>query len=219
LAAIIHVKLTGEGDFGPVDLECAIPPARLPFVMAALFGSPNALRAGGAGDLAGASLPRGGAAAKARDVDHGGAAGGAGTGLSQSFVPAVDGAGDRTDDRTSQSGGMADFDPMDMADPASFLTGYIGSLGDLVARLQPRGFAETILIGAIWLHYRDGRSVVTRDDLRRLLRRQEHLRMPKNFGRDFQTAIARGYVEAVSDDGGYVVARGGYQWFRNACIK
>jgi len=40
LAAIIHVKLTGEGDFGPVDLECAIPPARLPIVMAALFGQP-----------------------------------------------------------------------------------------------------------------------------------------------------------------------------------
>lgn len=38
MPAIIHVKLSGEGDFGPVDLECAIPPARLPVVMAALFG-------------------------------------------------------------------------------------------------------------------------------------------------------------------------------------
>ena len=41
MSALIHVKLTGEGDFGPVDLECAIPPARLPVVMAALFGQPS----------------------------------------------------------------------------------------------------------------------------------------------------------------------------------
>jgi len=107
----------------------------------------------------------------------------------------------------------------DAIDPANFLIGYIGNLGDLIARLQPRGFAETILIAAIWLHYRDGRSFVTRDDIRRLLRRQEHLRMPKNFGRDFHTAITRGYIEPVDEDGGFAATGTGYQWFRDACIK
>ncbi len=107
----------------------------------------------------------------------------------------------------------------DAIDPANSLIGYIGNLGDLIARLQPRGFAETILIAAVWLHYRDGRSFVTRDDIRRLLRRQEHLRMPKNFGRDFHSAITRGYIEPVDGDGGFAATGTGYQWFRDACIK
>lgn len=268
LAAVIHVKLTGEGDFGPVDLECAIPPARLPLVMAALFGSPTSLRAGAA---------QGGGA-----VDHGAASSGAsmspamsaatsssmspvasspsapsssfGPGGSLREMPAggqfpVTARSDRSDPALSparsaiageaasgpenvpgQVAGLAvgrDFGgagllgegAADAIDPANFLIGYIGSLGDLIARLQPRGFAETILIAAIWLHYRDGRSFVTRDDIRRLLRRQEHLRMPKNFGRDFHSAITRGYIEPVDGDGGFAATGTGYQWFRYACIK
>jgi len=268
LAAVIHVKLTGEGDFGPVDLECAIPPARLPLVMAALFGSPTSLRAGAA---------QGGGA-----VDHGAASSGASmspamsAATSSSMSPAasspsapsssfglegssremptggqfpVTGRSDRSGpilsparpaiagDGASASesapgqvagqavgrdfggAGLVDEGTADAIDPANFLIGYIGSLGDLIARLQPRGFAETILIAAIWLHYRDGRSFVTRDDIRRLLRRQEHLRMPKNFGRDFHSAITRGYIEPVDGDGGFAATGTGYQWFRDACIK
>ncbi|KZB64608.1 hypothetical protein AUP42_01560 [Thalassospira lucentensis] len=268
LAAVIHVKLTGEGDFGPVDLECAIPPARLPLVMAALFGSPTNLRAGAA---------QGGGA-----VDHGAASSGASmspamsAATSSSMLPAasspsapsssfgpggslrempaggqfpVTARSDRSgpglsparsaiageaasgqENVTGQAAGQAvgryfggagllGEGAADAIDPANFLIGYIGSLGDLIARLQPRGFAETILIAAIWLHYRDGRSFVTRDDIRRLLRRQEHLRMPKNFGRDFHSAIARSYIEPVDGDGGFAATGTGYQWFRDACIK
>ncbi|WP_139834721.1 hypothetical protein [Thalassospira sp. MCCC 1A03138] len=256
MAAVIHVKLTGEGDFGPVDLECAIPPARLPLVMAALFGSPNGLRAGAA--------PVSGA------VDHGAASSGASmspampAATSSSMSPAASSpfapsssfgpsgslremsaggqfpvtarsaiageAASGPENVPGQAAGQApgrDFGgaglvgegTADAIDPANFLIGYIGSLGDLIARLQPRGFAETILIAAIWLHYRDGRSFVTRDDIRRLLRRQEHLRMPKNFGRDFHSAITRGYIEPVDGDGGFAATGTGYQWFRDACIK
>lgn len=268
LAAVIHVKLTGEGDFGPVDLECAIPPARLPLVMAALFGSPTSLRAGAA---------QGGGA-----VDHGAASSGAsmspamlaatsstmspaasspsapsssfGPGGSLREMPAggqfpvtarPDRSGTAFSPARSAIAGEAESGPENVPgqvagratgrdfggvglvgegaaeaiDPANFLIGYIGSLGDLIARLQPRGFAETILIAAIWLHYRDGRSFVTRDDIRRLLRRQEHLRMPKNFGRDFHSAITRGYIEPVDGDGGFAATGTGYQWFRDACIK
>ena len=239
LAAVIHVKLTGEGDSGPVDLECAIPPARLPLVMAALFGSPTSLRAGAA---------QGGGA-----VDHGAASSGAS--MSSAISPAISPAmslaassssapsstvGPEGSSRKMPAGGqfpvtaragrsgpvLSSAHPAivgegatDAIDPANFLIGYIGNLGDLIARLQPRGFAETILIAAIWLHYRDGRSFVTRDDIRRLLRRQEHLRMPKNFGRDFHTAITRGYIEPVDEDGGFAATGTGYQWFRDACIK
>ena len=268
LAAVIHVKLTGEGDFGPVDLECAIPPARLPLVMAALFGSPTSLRAGAA---------QGGGA-----VDHGAASSGASmssaispatsstmsSAASSPFVPSSsfgpggslrempaggqfpltarsDRSGTALSPARSAIAGEAESGPenipgqvaaqatgrdfggagllgegtADAIDPANFLIGYIGNLGDLIALLQPRGFAETILIAAIWLHYRDGRSFVTRDDIRRLLRRQEHLRMPRNFGRDFHTAITRGYIEPVDEDGGFAATGTGYQWFRDACIK
>ncbi|WP_297015918.1 hypothetical protein [Thalassospira sp.] len=268
MAAVIHVKLTGEGDFGPVDLECAIPPARLPLVMAALFGSPTGLRAGAA---------QGGGA-----VDHGAASSGAsmspamsaatsssmspaasspsapsssfGPGGSLREMPAggqfpVTGRSDRSGPGLSPArsaiageaasgpenvpgqvagqavgrdfggAGLVGEGTAEAIDPANFLIGYIGNLGDLIARLQPRGFAETILIAAIWLHYRDGRSFVTRNDIRRLLRRQEHLRMPKNFGRDFHSAITRGYIEPVDGDGGFAATGTGYQWFRDACIK
>lgn len=262
LAAVIHVKLTGEGDFGPVDIECAIPPARLPLVMAALFGSPTSLRAGAA---------QGGGA-----VDHG-AASSSGVSMSAAVSPAISPAASSPSAPSSSFGpegssrempagrqfpatarpdpsgpvlsparltegtsasestpgqvagqaigrdlGGADLvgdGTADAIDPANFLIGYIGNLGDLIARLQPRGFAESILIAAIWLHYRDGRSFVTRDDIRRLLRRQEHLRMPKNFGRDFHTAITRGYIEPVDEDGGFAATGTGYQWFRDACIR
>lgn len=107
----------------------------------------------------------------------------------------------------------------DAMDPGTFLTRFVGSLGELVARLQPRGFAETILIAAIWLHYRDGRNMVTRDDIRRVLRRQDHLRMPRNFSRDFHAALSRGYLELIENEGGYVVSSAGYQWFRLECRK
>ncbi|RCK46639.1 hypothetical protein TH30_08580 [Thalassospira profundimaris] len=102
-------------------------------------------------------------------------------------------------------------------EPGAFITSFMGSLGDLVARIQPRGFAETILIAAIWLHYRDGRGFVTRDDVRRVLRRQEHLRMPRNFSRDFHVAVSRGYLDAVENEDGYIVSQLGYQWFQSEC--
>lgn len=246
LAAVIHVKLTGEGDFGPVDLECAIPPARLPLVMAALFGSPTSLRAGAAGavDHAASSASSGPSSSfspdgrqfpvTARPDRSGPVIVGKGTPASESApgqggqVPGAQGSdagliaasGQANRMLTGQNfGGAGLAGGPDAIDPANFLIGYIGNLGDLIARLQPRGFAETILIAAIWLHYRDGRSFVTRDDIRRLLRRQEHLRMPKNFGRDFHTAITRGYIEPVDEDGGFAATGTGYQWFRDACIK
>ncbi|UKV16282.1 hypothetical protein L6172_08265 [Thalassospiraceae bacterium SW-3-3] len=268
MAAVIHVKLTGEGDFGPVDLECAIPPARLPLVMAALFGSPTGSRAGaaqGGGAVAhgaassGASMSPAMSAAASSTMSPatsspsvpsssfgpGGSlrempAGGqfpvmgrwdrSGSALSPARSAIAGEAASGPENVPGQVAGQAvgrDFGgaglvgegAADAIDPANFLIGYIGSLGDLIARLQPRGFAETILIAAIWLHYRDGRSFVTRDDIRRLLRRQEHLRMPKNFGRDFHSAITRGYIEAVDGDGGFAATGTGYQWFRDACIK
>jgi len=269
LAAVIHVKLTGEGDFGPVDLECAIPPARLPLVMAALFGSPTSLRAGaapvsgavdhGSASSSGASMSPAMSAATSSTMSPavstpsappsscgpGGSlrempAGGkfpvtarsdrSGPGLSPARSAIAGDGASASESAPGQVVGQAigrDFGGAGLVgegtaeaiDPANFLIGYIGSLGDLIARLQPRGFAETILIAAIWLHYRDGRSFVTRDDIRRLLRRQEHLRMPKNFGRDFHGAITRGYIEPVDGDGGFAATGIGYQWFRDACIK
>ena len=269
LAAVIHVKLTGEGDFGPVDLECAIPPARLPLVMAALFGSPNGLRAGaaqgsgavdhGAASSSGASMSPAMSAATSstmspaassrsapsssfgpegslREVPAGGqspitarpdrsgpvlsparsAIAGDGASASESTPGQV---AEQAVGRDFGGAGLVGEGAADAIDPANSLIGYIGNLGDLIARLQPRGFAETILIAAVWLHYRDGRSFVTRDDIRRLLRRQEHLRMPKNFGRDFHSAITRGYIEPVDGDGGFAATGTGYQWFRDACIK
>jgi len=104
-------------------------------------------------------------------------------------------------------------------DPGAFITSFMGALGDLVGRLQPRGFAETILIAAIWLHYREGRAIVTRDDIRRVLRRQEHLRMPRNFSRDFHVAVTRGYLDPVEGDDGFAVSKAGYQWFQTECRK
>jgi hypothetical protein len=241
LAAIIHVKLTGEGDFGPVDLECAIPPARLPVVMAALFGqpapamastvpgmpaaaqgmtapgsmatsmaTPPAARAGAASRAAAVPGSASGAAAASVLVSVPGAAlahsgnarydgipaGSDGASFADGAFPAgTNGAsGSRAADPASvgvdeygdhQQPGRFDAGyrlvaSMDI-DPGAFITSFMGALGGLVGRLQPRGFAETILIAAIWLHYREGRAIVTRDDIRRVLRRQEHLRMPRNF--------------------------------------
>ncbi|MBO9509095.1 hypothetical protein [Thalassospira sp. A3_1] len=259
MAAVIHVKLTGEGDFGPVDLECAIPPARLPLVMAALFGSPTGLRAGAVDRVAASSSGASMSAASSSSMSPAALSPSAPSSLfgpegSSWEMPAggqfpVTARSDRSgpvlsparsaiageaasgpENVPGQVAGQAvgrDFGgaglvgegAADAIDSANFLIGYIGNLGDLIARLQPRGFAETILIAAIWLHYRDGRSFVTRDDIRRLLRRQEHLRMPKNFGRDFHSAITRGYIEPVDGDGGFAATGTGYQWFRDACIK
>lgn len=228
LAAIIHVKLTGEGDFGPVDLECAIPPARLPVVMAALFGQP--------------------VQAPVAQVTPSGLTGNAARSEILNAVQAGDSAIARphTPNRQQSIDRHADDIPGDVPvhadegvygaelagtspqtdypqaafsaiEPGAFITSFMGSLGDLVARIQPRGFAETILIAAIWLHYRDGRGFVTRDDVRRVLRRQEHLRMPRNFSRDFHVAVSRGYLDAVENEDGYVVSQLGYQWFQSEC--
>jgi len=281
LAAIIHVKLTGEGDFGPVDLECAIPPARLPVVMAALFGqpapamamastvpgmpaaaqgmtapgsmatsmaTPSAARAGSASGAAPVPESASGAAAASAPVSTPGAAfahsgntpydgipaGSDGASFADGASPAgTNGAsGSRAADPASvgvdeygdhQQPGRFDAGyrlvaSMDI-DPGAFITSFMGALGDLVGRLQPRGFAETILIAAIWLHYREGRAIVTRDDIRRVLRRQEHLRMPRNFSRDFHVAVTRGYLDPVEGDDGFAVSKAGYQWFQTECRK
>lgn len=271
LAAMIHVKLTGEGDFGPVDLECAIPPARLPVVMAALFGqapavsggipsrpvagvnpnpNPNSVAPGIAamdvqaganiadvhpaatGDVNAASAVSGAAdagttgmpgvlrnegsasdkASIASSATVSGQGDGAPSGMSGMGSPgAVDGV-------LEYGGGYA-TSAMAGMEPGTFITHFMGTLGDLVGRLQPRGFAETILIAAIWLHYRESRTAVTRDDIRRILRLQEHLRMPRNFSRDFHVALSRGYLEPVDTAGGFAVSGKGYQWFRSECIK
>ncbi|WP_289078219.1 hypothetical protein [uncultured Thalassospira sp.] len=279
MAAIIHVKLTGEGDFGPVDLECAIPPARLPVVMAALFGqpapamastvpgmpaaaqgmtapgsmatsmaTPSAARAGSASGAAPVPESASGAAAASAPVSTPGAAfahsgntpydgipaGSDGASFADGASPAgTNGAsGSRAADPASvgvdeygdhQQPGRFDAGyrlvaSMDI-DPGAFITSFMGALGDLVGRLQPRGFAETILIAAIWLHYREGRAIVTRDDIRRVLRRQEHLRMPRNFSRDFHVAVTRGYLDPVEGDDGFAVSKAGYQWFQTECRK
>ncbi|WP_412558315.1 hypothetical protein [Thalassospira sp. MIT1370] len=275
MAAIIHVKLTGEGDFGPVDLECAIPPARLPVVMAALFGqpapvmasavpgmpaaaqgvtapgsmvTPPASRAGSASGAAPVPESASGAAAASVPVSVPGAdfahsgnarydgipAGSDGASFADGASPAgTSGAsGSRAADPASvgveeygdhQQPGRFDVGyrlvaSMDI-DPGAFITSFMGTLGDLVRRLQPRGFAETILIAAIWLHYREGRAIVTRDDIRRVLRRQEHLRMPRNFSRDFHVAVTRGYLDPVEGDDGFAVSKAGYQWFQTECRK
>ncbi|WP_417806161.1 hypothetical protein [Thalassospira lucentensis] len=247
MSALIHVKLTGEGDFGPVDLECAIPPARLPVVMAALFGQPSQVGGDRIPQNATASSPSPSNAhdmrsktdarltgASVNGADDGGG-GGASVGRAGAASPinedvVADRLGGSTvlgvshENERSQGGSLA-FAPEpygaggEVMDPGTFLTRFVGTLGDLVARLQPRGFAETILIAAIWLHYRDARNMVTRDDIRRVLRRQDHLRMPRNFSRDFHTALSRGYLDMVENEDGYVVSSAGYQWFRSECRK
>lgn len=196
--AIIHVKLSGEGDFGPVDLECAIPPARLPVVMAALFGQVQPVP--GMTGAAGAKGVAAGQDAGRNHIDH-----------DHLRNPSNDPAGG------GAFGGDAVGSPS--VDPGMFITAFVGDFGDLVGRLHPRGFAEMILLAAVWLQYRDARSFVTRDDIRRLLRRQDHLRMPRNFSRDFHTAIERGYLDAVEEDSGYAVSSLGYRWFQMECRK
>ncbi|WP_430475213.1 hypothetical protein ACQ0MK_05780 [Thalassospira lucentensis] len=230
MAAIIHVKLTGEGDFGPVDLECAIPPARLPVVMAALFGQPMYGPGGSlSGGMSGNGASQHGGTHPARlhvprqDSEH--------TGREPFGGVTPAGAGnDRAGSGSGSSvvggevlqnaaGSAYAADPVGGVDPGAFITSFLGSLGDLIGRMQPRGFAETILVAAIWLHYRDGRGFITRDDIRRVLRRQEHVRMPRNFSRDFHVALSRGYLEPVENEDGYVVSGAGYQWFRLECRK
>ncbi|WP_297022049.1 hypothetical protein [Thalassospira sp.] len=227
MPAVIHVKLSGEGDFGPVDLECAIPPARLPVVMAALFGQAPS----GAGMMAGPVSA--GPAVRAQGNVQSASDDGRSVQRAESGATVSDSAGRLSDDyaRDAAGGGTAvgagqpvsgyggDLAVSGAIDPGMFITGFVGSFGDLVARLQPRGFAETILLAAIWLQYRDGRSFVTRGDVRRLLRRQDHLRMPRNFSRDFHAAVLRGYLEEVENEDGYTVAGDGFQWFRQECRK
>lgn len=212
MPAVIHVKLSGEGDFGPVDLECAIPPARLPVVMAALFGSAQSGAVMAHGRLAAGAAVAGKteiSANASQDVRRADAA--SGEGLS------AQGAAGLTNANVAADQGIAVGS--DAVDPGMFITGFVGSFGDLVGRLQPRGFAEIILLAAIWLQYRDGRNFVTRGDIRRLLRRQDHLRMPRNFSRDFHAAVARGYLEEVENEDGYTVASDGFIWFRSECTK
>lgn len=245
MSALIHVKLTGEGDFGPVDLECAIPPARLPVVMAALFGQPSQVSGDRISHIATPSSPSPNNAQDIRSKTDARLAGTSVDGANERVVGGASvgraGGASPTDEdvvadrlggsaapgvshenERSQGGSLA-FVPEpygaggEVMDPGTFLTRFVGTLGDLVARLQPRGFAETILIAAIWLHYRDARNMVTRDDIRRVLRRQDHLRMPRNFSRDFHTALSRGYLEMVENEDGYVVSSVGYQWFRSEC--
>jgi hypothetical protein len=234
LAAIIHVKLSGEGDFGPVDLECAIPPARLPVVMAALFGQPMAAGAAVSGGAVKSSAPGVALRGDAGVNDPSGFARQSAGMQSPMQTGVVAQAGHDGKLQTFEGQGAsapsemisegAGFAPASLVasgavEPGLFITHFVGNLGDLIARLQPRGFAETILIAAIWLHYRDSRSFVTRDDVRRILRRQDHLRMPRNFSRDFHAAIARGYLEAVESEDGFAVSSAGYQWFRSECTK
>lgn len=218
MPAIIHVKLSGEGDFGPVDLECAIPPARLPVVMAALFGQAPA--AGMAVGAVHGSIP--GVSGDGRPHENGEVDGfanqGAGAEVNDRAATATRGV-KGTGEAHGAIGYTGDAAFSSAVDPGMFITGFVGSFADLVGRLQPRGFAEIILLAAIWLQYRDGRSFVTRGDVRRLLRRQDHLRMPRNFSRDFHAAAARGYLEEVEGEDGYTVAADGFHWFRNECIK
>lgn len=212
MPAVIHVKLSGEGDFGPVDLECAIPPARLPVVMAALFGSAQSGAVVAHGRLAAGAAVAGNteiSANASQDVHRGDTA--SGEGLSAQGAAGLANANVVADQGISVGS--------DAVDPGMFITGFVGSFGDLVGRLQPRGFAEIILLAAIWLQYRDGRNFVTRGDIRRLLRRQDHLRMPRNFSRDFHAAVARGYLEEVENEDGYTVASDGFIWFRRECTK
>lgn len=212
MPAVIHVKLSGEGDFGPVDLECAIPPARLPVVMAALFGSAQSGAVMAHGRLAAGAAVAGNteiSANASQDVHRADTA--SGEGLSAQGAAGPANANVVADQGISVGSNVVD--------PGMFITGFVGSFGDLVGRLQPRGFAEIILLAAIWLQYRDGRNFVTRGDIRRLLRRQDHLRMPRNFSRDFHAAVARGYLEEVENEDGYTVASDGFIWFRRECTK
>ncbi len=212
MPAVIHVKLSGEGDFGPVDLECAIPPARLPVVMAALFGSAQSGAVMVHGRLAAGAAVAGKteiSANASQDVHRADTA--SGEGLSAQGAAGLANANVVADEGIAVGSNAVD--------PGMFITGFVGSFGDLVGRLQPRGFAEIILLAAIWLQYRDGRNFVTRGDIRRLLRRQDHLRMPRNFSRDFHAAVARGYLEEVENEDGYTVASDGFIWFRKECTE
>jgi hypothetical protein len=216
--AIIHVKLSGEGDFGPVDLECAIPPARLPVVMAALFGPSPSMARQSVGAVQGSVR----ADVEPHPTDGGRVVLSAHEQTSQAEnnhvqMPEYGGLGMVEADEAGEYAVGPGFSGV--LDPGMFITGFVGNFADLVGRLQPRGFAETILLAAIWLQYREGRSFVTRGDVRRLLRRQDHLRMPRNFSRDFHAAVARGYLEEVENEDGYAVARDGFQWFRMECTK
>ena len=212
MPAVIHVKLSGEGDFGPVDLECAIPPARLPVVMAALFGSAQSGAVVAHGRVAAGAAVAGNteiSANASQDVHRADTA--SGEGLSAQGAVGLANANVVAEEGVAVGSGAVD--------PGMFISGFVGSFGDLVGRLQPRGFAEIILLAAIWLQYRDGRNFVTRGDIRRLLRRQDHLRMPRNFSRDFHAAVARGYLEEVENEDGYTVASDGFIWFRKECTK
>ncbi|NIY74607.1 DUF4194 domain-containing protein [Thalassospira sp. HF15] len=219
MPAVINVKLSGEGDFGPVDLECAIPPARLPVLMAALFGQASMVSGMVPGAVQGAAQA---VAGGARSSEHGILSTPTHTGVERSggeHGVAAAGRAPKASSEHTEFGNVGDLAHSGAVDPGMFITGFVGSFGDLVARMQPRGFAETILLAAIWLQYRDGRSFVTRGDVRRLLRRQDHLRMPRNFSRDFHTAVERGYLENVENEDGYTVASDGFQWFRDGCMK
>ena len=218
MPAIIHVKLSGEGDFGPVDLECAIPPARLPVVMAALFGQAQSVPSMAVGAVQGAArVVAGDRASYASGIDVSGNEGAA-QATSDRSVAAGNGAS-MAGEAHHSSGYAVSTGFSNAVDPGMFITGFVGNFADLIGRLQPRGFAEIILLAAIWLQYRDGRSFVTRGDVRRLLRRQDHLRMPRNFSRDFHAAVARGYLEEVDGEDGYTVATEGFGWFRDECMK
>lgn len=263
VAQIIHVKLSGEGDFGPVDLECAIPPARLPHVMAALFGTPVPSRttlpaaparpAKGATSVGGVAADGGQTAGQpsVAEMSEGSVKDLSGSMEPQNIaddivsgrrerasLPAaaiVGGSGARQRDQADRQMSEAalegrvprgaefdlhrDFGPSAGIDPAMMLSAFAGSFGDLVSRLQPPGYAGMIVIAAVWLNYRDGRAIFTRADIRRLIRRQEHLRQPRNFSRDFQTAVTRDLIAPVDEDGGFAVTSAGYQWFRDICIN
>lgn len=222
MPAVIHVKLSGEGDFGPVDLECAIPPARLPVVMAALFGQtvPVAMMNSPAATMmspAVQGVPDGAQSSVRHIVPAPVQEGAQPSQKVQANNGVVDGLGDGNSFSSLGYGdGVA---PSGAMDPGMFISAFVGSFGDLVARLQPRGFAEIILLAAIWLQYREGRGFVTRVDIRRLLRRQDRLRMPRNFSRDFQTAIMRGYLEEREEGDAYAVTANGFDWFHQECIK
>ncbi|WP_417830606.1 hypothetical protein [Thalassospira sp.] len=222
MPAVIHVKLSGEGDFGPVDLECAIPPARLPVVMAALFGqaAPAAMINSPVVTMMPPGVPGvpGGVPSPGKHA--------ASTPVQEAIQPSQKaqasngGADEPVDGGGFSSLGYGDgVAPSGAMDPGMFISAFVGSFGDLVARLQPRGFAETILLAAIWLQYREGRGFVTRGDIRRLLRRQDRLRMPRNFSRDFQAAVMRGYLEEREEGDAYAVTTDGFQWFYQECIK
>ena len=142
MPAVIHVKLSGEGDFGPVDLECAIPPARLPVVMAALFGQVSTVSGAAQGAAQTVSGGRYSSESGSRLVPTD-------TGVERSDGDHVFVAtGKIPADSVEHTGiGYAGSSTLSGAvDPGMFITGFVGRFGDLAARMQPRGFAETILL-------------------------------------------------------------------------